>query len=68
LRTHGTLVVKESDAEVELPLLDDVLKEGNLVKHQGQWQIAWRDGDIEPLTIDWTLYVPKNCQTPQDAL
>ena len=68
LRTHGTLVVKESDAEIELPLLDKVVSEGELIKHQGQWQIAWRDGEIAPLIIDWTLYVPKNCQMAKDAL
>ncbi|GAA0320127.1 glycosyltransferase family 39 protein [Psychrobacter aestuarii] len=68
LRTHGTLVVKEADAEVELPLLDQVVNKGDFIKHQGQWQIAWRDAEIAPLIIDWTLYVPKNCQTAQDAL
>ncbi|MBP2281077.1 4-amino-4-deoxy-L-arabinose transferase-like glycosyltransferase [Psychrobacter sp. PL19] len=33
-----------------------------LVKHQGQWQIAWRDTKAnKPLAINWIAYVPSHC-------
>jgi len=33
-----------------------------LIKKQGQWQIAWRDPNAKaPLVIDWVAFVPSRC-------
>ncbi len=33
-----------------------------LIKQQGQWQIAWRDPKAKsPLIIDWVAFVPSRC-------
>lgn len=33
-----------------------------LIKKQGQWQIAWRDPNSKaPLVIDWVAFVPSRC-------
>ena len=69
LQDNGTLVIWEADTDTVLPLLNDLhvavadkATSNELVKSQGQWQIAWRDPQAEtPLMINWAAYVPARC-------
>lgn len=73
LQKNGTLVLWQDDNDVELPLLNELTivtpnssvkdRVKGMVRHQGQWQIDWRDGNAKlPLTVNWVAYVPTHCQ------
>ena len=69
LQKNGTLVMWQDDNNVELPLLDALTAttpnhtDKGWTKHQGQWQIDWRDSNAnQPLTVNWVAYVPTRCQ------
>ena len=69
LQKNGTLVMWQDNNDVELPLLDELtnstLNSTNKgwVKHQGQWQVNWRDSNAKlPLIVNWVAYVPIHCQ------
>ena len=72
LQQNGTLVIWQSDADTDIPLLEQLAISGDneknnlnsnlLIKQQGQWQLAWRETNIsEPLVVDWIAYVPARC-------
>ena len=71
LQENGTLVMWQDDNEVELPLLNELTVVApssvttGLIRHQGQWRLAWRDGNAEkPLIVNWVAYTPTHCYKP----
>lgn len=75
LQQHGTLVLAEQGADVNLPLIDELKHSGKIVEqhsspgklthYQGVWSVTWpQQPDAKPLVIKWEAYVPSQCTQP----
>lgn len=62
LHQHGTLAIWPANEQPNLPWLQTLNQQPDMVMKQGEWFIKWiKLPEREPLKVIWQAYIPKKC-------